>query len=166
LRSETDLTLQKAIDICRIAELSKQQMKLFGGETVQAGVSRIRHQSTGRPEERRRKESKRQESKQTPQGSTSNDADKEGGNCGSKHLEGHYPALGWRCNNCRKLNHYNKVCRSGRNISVVQQVETRDDYFYLESITASLDSLDSRNRKPREKSSEYVTLLIVGQEIN
>ena len=48
LRSETDLTLQKAIDICRIAELSKQQMKLFGGETVQAGVSRIRHQSTGR----------------------------------------------------------------------------------------------------------------------
>ena len=151
LRSETDLTLQKAIDICRIAELSKQQMKLFGGETVQAGVSRIRHQSTGRPEE---------------QASTSNDADKECGNCGSKHLEGHCSALGRRCNNCRKLNHFAKVCRSGRNINIVQQVETGDDHFYLESITASLDSVDSRNRKSREKSSEYVTLLIAGQEIS
>jgi len=141
-------------------------MKLFGGETVQAGVSRVRHQSTGRPEERRRKESKRQESKQTPQGSTSNDADKECGNCGSKHLEGHCPALGRRCNNCRKLNHFAKVCRSVRNINIARQVETGDDHFYLESITASLDSLDSWNRKSREKSSEYVTLLIVGQEIS
>ena len=122
-------------------------MKLFGGETVQAGVSRVRHQSTGRPEERRRKELKRQESKQTPQGSTSNDAGKECGNCGSKHLEGHCPALGRRCNNCRKLNHFAEVCRSGRNINIVQQVETGDDHFYLESITASLHSLDSQNRK-------------------
>ena len=80
-------------------------MKLFGGETVQAGVSQVRHQSTGHPKERRRKESKHQESKQTAQGSTSNDADKECGNCGSKHLEGHCPALGRRCNNCRKLNY-------------------------------------------------------------
>ena len=87
-------------------------------------------------------------------------------NCGSKHLEGHCPALSRRCNNCRKLNHYAKVCRSGRNISIVQQVETGDDHFYLESITASLDSLDSRNRKSREKSSEYVTLLIVEPEIS
>ena len=141
-------------------------MKLFGGETVQAGVSRIRHQSTGRPEERRRKESKCQESKQTPQGSTSNDADIECGNCGSNPLEGHCPALARRCKNCRKLNHFAKVGRSGRNINIVQQVETGDDHFYLESITASLDSVDSRNRKSREKSSEYVTLFIVGQEIS
>mgnify|MGYP000754315237 CR=1 FL=1 len=119
LRSETDLTLQKAIDMCRIAELSKQHMKIFGEETVQASVSRVRHQSTGRPEEQRRKESKRQESKQTPQGSTSNDADKECRNCGSKHLEGHCPALGRGCNNCRKLNHYAKGCHSGRNIKIV-----------------------------------------------
>ena len=162
LRSETDLTLQKAIDICRIVQLSKQQMKLFGGETVQAGVSRVRHQSTSRPEEQRRKQSKHQKSKQTPQGSTSNNADKECGNCGSKHPEGRCRAFGKRCNNWKKLNHYAKVCRSG--INLVQQVETGDDHFCLESIKASLDSLDSRSRKSREKSSEYVTLLIDGQE--
>ena len=67
---------------------------------------------------------------------------------------------------CRKLNRCAKVCRSGRNINNVQQVETGDDHFYLESIMASLDSLDSWNWKSREKSSEYVTLLIVGQEIS
>ena len=132
------------MNICRIAKLSKQQMKLFGEETVQPG--RVKHQSTSRPKEQRRQQSKHQESKQTPQGSTSTNANKECGNCGSKHPEGCCPAFGRRCNNCKRLNHYTKVCRSGRNINLVQQVETRDDHFYLESIMASLKRLDSWNR--------------------
>ena len=102
----------------------------------------------------------------TSQGSTSNNADKECGNLGTKRPEGLCPAFDRGCNNCKKLNHYPKVCRSGRNINLVQQVEAGDDHFYLESITASLVSLDSRNRKSREKSSEYVALLIVGQDIS
>ena len=51
LRSEIELSFQKAIDMCRIAELSKQQMKLFGGETDQASVSQVTQQSTSQPKQ-------------------------------------------------------------------------------------------------------------------
>ena len=93
----------------------------------------------------------------------SNDADKECGNNGSKHLEGHCPALGRRCNNCRKLNHFAKVCRSRRNINKLK----------LETIISILKAsrrlsivLTAGTGCHKKKSSEYVTLLIVGQEIS
>ena len=66
--SERVRSLNQYITWCQKRDLSKQQIqderdqRAERNSIVQAGVSRVRRQSTGRPEERRPKESKRQES--------------------------------------------------------------------------------------------------------
>ncbi len=45
------------------------------------------------------------------------------GNCGQQHAAKSCPAYGKTCNNCHKLVHFAKLCRSGRYRQTVREVE-------------------------------------------
>ena len=52
-------------------------------------------------------------------------------------------------NNCKKLNHYAKICRSSKNVNIVQQEETVSDYLFF----VTIESIDSQNRKSQRETT-------------
>ncbi|KAK3749625.1 hypothetical protein QZH41_012963, partial [Actinostola sp. cb2023] len=52
------------------------------------------------------------------------------GNCGSNHPKGQCPAYGKKCNKCKRLNHYGKMCRSSKNVNSIQQDEDARSGFW------------------------------------
>jgi hypothetical protein len=90
LLREPDLTLQKALQICRAAEATKEQIKSLRGEIpFQPTVDVVKS----------RGESKTQCK-----------------NCGMQHAPRSCPAFGKKCNKCNKINHFAKVCRQTGNV--------------------------------------------------
>lgn len=107
LLRESDLTLDKTLDICRAAEHSKQQMKTMS-ETHIANIDVVQCKSTRNPTR--------------PTDATRTQANyqrKPCGNCGSFHRPRSCPAYGKHCDNCSRLGHFAKCCRS------TQRHETR-----------------------------------------
>jgi len=92
LLREPDLSLSKAVDLCRAAEATKAQMRSIISDTTSpsASVSLVR------------------ESKSVKTENTASNCSK----CGSKHSPKMCPAFGKQCNACGKLNHFSKVCRT------------------------------------------------------
>ena len=113
LLRESDLTLKKAIDICRAQEMSTKQLKSLKGSEEQA-VAAIR-KSTSSKKFSSSKNTKRTEN-QRPE-STSGKSCR---NCGRKHMIGECPAYGKTCNSCHKKNHFEKYCFSKQNKSAMK----------------------------------------------
>nr|XP_022295054.1 uncharacterized protein K02A2.6-like [Crassostrea virginica] len=113
LLRESDLTLKKAIDICRAQEMSTKQLKSLKGSEEQA-VAAIR-KSTSSKKFSSSKNTKRTEN-QRPESSSG----KSCRNCGRKHMIGECPAYGKTCNSCHKKNHFEKYCFSKQNKSAMK----------------------------------------------
>ena len=98
LLRETDLTLQKAIDICRAAETSSQQLKAMQSMSAEGNVDIV----------------KKKVFKNKPSKSAENQAVtlQICGKCGYKHEPRKCPAFGKVCKNCNKRNHFAKECKS------------------------------------------------------
>ena len=94
LLREADLTLKKAIDICRAAEVSREQVKsLTDSKSAEIGALH--------------------KTKQDKQNREYNHTRKFNcNNCGQQHAAKSCPAYGKSCNNCHKLGHFAKLCRS------------------------------------------------------
>jgi len=88
LLREPDLTLQKAMDMCRSSEATKERLKQI--QPASAAVAAFRKRPT--------------QGKQTEQQSCRN--------CGKNHQRGQCPAYGKTCTYCGKLNHFSKYCFS------------------------------------------------------
>lgn len=104
LLRETDLTLQKAIDICRASETATQQMKAM--QSSSAGAT------SGNVDFVRRKTEKSKPMKNTDSKSTASQNKQKCGKCGYKHEPRKCPAFGKICHNCKKKNHFSKLCKS------------------------------------------------------
>jgi len=91
LLRESDLTLQKALDVCRAAEATKSQMKSItcNSSDTAAVNNHMQHRTT-----------------------TTDVSDRKCGNCGGTHPPRSCPAFGKLSNKCHKPNHWSKCCRS------------------------------------------------------
>ena len=89
LLRESDLSLTKAIDLCRAAEATQQQLRAIkAGTDITSAVQTVSSIST------------------------SAQVHKNCGNCGGQHAHKPCPAHGKACRNCGKLNHFASCCRS------------------------------------------------------
>ena len=107
----SDLTLERAIEVARVDEVSVQQLKEMTDVTEQ-GVYAVKKKNW------RHKDSK------------SNAATHTCGRCGRQHGDAHCPAMGKVCRKCNAKNHFEKMCRTKKKVtnrSHKQRVNTVDD---------------------------------------
>ena len=129
LLREADLTLQKALDVCRAAEATKQQIKSISADS--AAINLVRGQTHAH-------DSKQQST--TP-------CDRKCGNCGGTHPPKSCPAFGKLCNTCHKPNHWAKCCRSAKSKFNPQSAQrhrsksrTRQSLHSVGEVQQSIDS--------------------------
>ena len=104
LLKEADLTLEKAVDMCRADEITASQIKTLAQPAQpELGLQLLKNNSKFTT---RRKQ--------------------ECGWCGETHPQGQCPAFGKYCDKCGKRNHFAKVCRSAMQ-KKCQNVQTIDD---------------------------------------
>ena len=129
LLKESELTLQKALDICRANEATTSQLKTLSShatnkESVEQEVLAIQKHRTSAPQRSRHEATEPQRSQ----------CDK----CGTRHQRHQKcPAYGMECYNCGRKNHFSKVCRSQprekqhRNVYSIAHdtCETAEDLF-------------------------------------
>ena len=124
LLRETELTLQKAIDICRAAETSTQQMKVIQSTSSGATGSNV---DIVKKKIVKSKLVKNTDNK--PAGST---IKQKCGKCGYKHEPRKCPAFGKLCHNCKKKNHFSTVCKN-KKMHELQENDYDSDIF-LDSV--------------------------------
>ncbi len=116
LLKEPNLTLSQAIDICRVSETTKSQLKTFENEPSNDTTPTIEHEINN---------IKRIEY---------TDRRSKCGKCGNDHHpRQRCPATGAQCHKCGKPNHFARVCRSqnttqrgDRKIQVIEDQEESD----------------------------------------
>ena len=114
LLQEADLTLEKAVDICRAAETSTQQLKAMQGMLAEGNVDIVR-KKVFKNKPRNRAENKTVTSQIS-------------GKCGYKHDPRKCPAFDKICKNCNKRNHFAKKCKSKKMLEV-QESDNDSDIF-------------------------------------
>lgn len=122
LLREGDLTLEKCVDICKVAELAEAQIKTIGDNcAVQSICNNGKQGATrfSRPNyQRDTTEDSKMVNETRPTGS---DWVKSCRRCGSTHQVRQCPAFNLQCTTCKKKGHYAKMCRSNRSkVSSVQ----------------------------------------------
>ena len=158
LLREADLPLIKAIDICRASEASSRELKEFNDDNDKS-IHALQTSKFNWPSmsPNPRWYSKQQQSTQQ---STYGYVQRKCGNCGGEHssYQKTCPAFGKLCNNCRKENHFARVCRSKPMIANKQtfQVERLDetDDFFIGTVQNSSDDDWTENIMINNKSIE------------
>ena len=131
LLRDPELTLTKAVDTCRTAELSKSRLKsivesqtaqfVSAVETPQSSQYDQAQQNHPKSESRNYKPDRR---RPNPSNSRTTELDAaECPNCGIKHEPRKCPAYGQECRKCHKRNHYARKCRMSQRSSRVNTLE-------------------------------------------
>ena len=107
LLREHDLTLDKAINICRSTEESKKHLKSMSEEKADPKV----HAVKPTPADSEEKSS-------MPHGKIDR--------CWKCGLQHSCPARGRKCHKCHRMNHFVKLCRSGQVSTIGKDEETSD----------------------------------------
>ena len=134
LLRESELTLDKALDICHAAEASKVQLNVLVTENPQShDVNFLRKNKSVNIGKSYRQGIKPQEGspvahKQHTQFHQSSNC----GCCGSQHQQRKCPEYGVICSKCKGKNHFAKVCRGGKYTKKVytklrEHVDNSDD---------------------------------------
>lgn len=163
LLRDSELTLAKAISICRIHEMTEENSRTLA--TQATSVDAIR------PVSNRKYQSKPQSLSQTITKCN---------NCGSSHAAKREkcPAFGQQCHNCKKLNHYKKYCKSKphsqnnsykktfrqsvHEVAVEQPTACEDETFYVDGLKVD-NCVDCVNSHANEKDEGFVTIYINGR---
>ncbi len=127
LLRESDLTLQKALDICRAAEATKEQVQAMNKEAMKVPIGAVRgtqKQRRNEPDTMPNLSSRIHDS-----GKSSKTRQAACKYCGGFHPPRQCPAYGKMCSACHKRNHLAKVClQSAKQIRQVEfQVEDADE---------------------------------------
>lgn len=108
LLRESNLTLEKAIDLCRAAETTKAQIQAMttrGQERATHAVNNIKGKDI---------QQWKQGPRQQAQSFNNKGKDQMCRKCGKSHPPRPCPAFGVSCQKCGKLNHYAKMCESAQ----------------------------------------------------
>jgi len=96
-----ELTLEKAIEICRSAEATRDRMQTMSDVKSASAIHSIRHDNSSPGTD--------------PHHSKSRVADDDSGgrcgNCGRSHEPKQCPAFDQKCSNCHRRGHFAKCCR-------------------------------------------------------
>ena len=135
LRAE-DLTLDRAISICRAEEQSKKNAQLISEEQAVHGLCFRTPKGRGKNLGRSSTRDKRKQVPTEDQAATVNyQCDK----CGLKHPRKQCPAYGKQCLNCGKHNHFAKFCKGKKKVQTLSQsVEPEqidDDVLFIDAVT-------------------------------
>jgi len=112
LLRDPDLTLQKALDICRAAEASRQQVRAMTAATdthAQTEVNIVKHFRPRTPHATKATGKRHSNSGNSDNASVVSSCRY----CGDSHARGKCPAYGKFCANCRGRNHFAAVCQGG-----------------------------------------------------
>ena len=109
LLRECDLTLERAVDICRAAETAKAQVQAMTTTAVQERAVHVVERSKGKSNQQWYKGQKHQD-----QSNNKSAKDQRCRKCGKFHQPKQCPAFGVSCRKCGKLNHYAKMCESAK----------------------------------------------------
>ena len=107
LLREDNLNLANAVKICQAAEATQRQITTLGNDALDTHNSSVHYCKTkGRGQYKPRKQPN-----EAQRAATTHDKQK-CGNCGTTHPPRKCGAYNKACNNCGKLGHFSKVCRS------------------------------------------------------
>ncbi|XP_053376974.1 uncharacterized protein K02A2.6-like [Mercenaria mercenaria] len=129
------LTLAKAVDICQTVEYAQEQMNNMQESSSIYFVRKTTHKK----EESRKRDIK---CKGGSRKSTENKPDvahKSCQNCGQFHGDKQCKAKGVQCRNCKKWNHYARVCRSKR-VNEVRADDSSED-IYIDTVISAVDKM-------------------------
>ena len=156
LLQQPDLTLQKATEIIKAIEGSKQHVKTIGSEHSLNEV--------------RCKTQKKQVAKQQHKLKQA-DNSKECTKCGRKHTQGQCPAYGKKCLKCQKRNHFAIMCRSRKTVHAMDN-SGESDSSETETVGAHfIGSVHSSNTKDEalllgKQNCEIKFKLDTGAQVN
>ena len=120
LQLEEQLTLERAIEICRTREQVKSQM---AAQSASSSLDFVKKNAQRRPH--------KEKSKKNPSASSEKCR-----NCGIDHAGRDCPAKGKKCLKCKKTGHFRAVCRSKQKATneVEEDVAADETSFYLGAI--------------------------------
>ena len=146
-----DLSLQKAISVCRVDAESRKSSKYIAETSGEVFGLR----SSNKPHRFRREVTK--DTKKFTEGPR-----RPCGICGLVHNRKQCPAYGKRCHKCNKLNHFSKYCRSSnRTTDAIEQCEDPTDSDDAESLF--IDAI--KNDTELTLSDCYTTLQVEGSAV-
>lgn len=156
---EQDLTLERAVAVCRNKEATSQYAENMG-HAVGANVSKNFKQSSEVTVHAVQKQGKNKppfvKNKAQPKKT------KECQNCGREHAPKNCPAYGKQCNACRKFNHFARCCRSKKTgqVSRTDSVITTDGNPLVEAGLFAFEVTEARSEEL------YVTAQLNGTEVS
>ena len=129
LLRETDLSLQKATDICRASEASKSQVKtMSAASSAESNVDAVKKKVGFKKKSRQNRQAsdtwKTKESKEKPKLQCSK--------CGICHEPKKCPAYGKECYRCNMRNHFSNVCFN-KAVETLEESDS-DSEIYIESV--------------------------------
>ena len=136
LLRESDLTLTKAIDICKAAEQTDDHVKLLTQHARAMEVNEIKKSSSKQTVKKKTskhrnmdiEDNTKKEVQRRAESTSSNDQGYRGdkincSRCGFTHARKRCPAYGKQCRKCHKLNHFAKVCKN----NIVAAIDSKQD---------------------------------------
>ena len=146
LLREADLTLKKAIDICRAAEVSREQVKSLTDRNS-ADIDAL-HKTKQDSRRSNLREDFRDQQNREYNHTRKNNCN----NCGQQHAAKSCPAYGKSCNNCHKLGHFAKLCRSTnrqRQREPIRDLECEENQYEHED---GIDTIETTSTSIEKKS--------------
>ena len=119
LLRESNLELNKTVEICRIVEVTRSQAHVIQNNSAVNPDYKV-------GESRRQSSNNKKSQKESPE------LIKKCKFCSFSHKRGSFPAYGKLCNNCKKKNHFAKRC----NVKTVNNVHKHQDSFESDEIEA------------------------------
>ena len=147
LRKGAGMTLEKAVEINRIEEVTRRQMLLLKNEK---DVDYINKRSWKQSSKATKSETKKDKDEKV---STRNIQNKKCSYCGKQHKPRSCPAYGQICRKCKKKNHWASCCRS-KSINEATKENYDDDDFLIEQVT-----IDERRQQERNKQTEAFAVI-------
>ncbi|XP_055923520.1 uncharacterized protein K02A2.6-like [Eupeodes corollae] len=186
LLKTSELTLEKAVDTCRVAEMTGVQSKIMQGEAVSgrtaSAVDAIGKEGGSRNKaEYHPKSSKNSVPSNFRCKENAQQLEKWGEGrgqfskikctfCSYTHLKGKCPAYGKKCAACGKVNHFASMCRKQKLVSDVAVLQEDDDYDSDELFIDAIKSYKSKNtcwtKSLTVENTEVIFKLDTGSQVN
>lgn len=163
LLREPDLSLTKALQICRAAEATAEQMKMIRGDDTTT-INSLKSEKYS--------SSRRNNNEHT--GSSDRSTCRK---CGTRHPPKQCPAFGKICFKCQKENHFGKLCRSSSRLTVRDKMQDRSAHSPAGSAINSLErditdfdigevKINSCSKDQDHKNSWWKEIVINGKKVS
>ena len=139
LLRESDLTLNRAIDMCRASEQATCQLRELDHDSEV--VQYTKHNKSNH------KNNKAQNEKKSRGSNVTNCQ-----YCGRSHKKGQCPAFGKKCNKCKQIGHFGKMCATRSKSQELNMCEENSE---------NSDSAYTIHSRPHSNTKQYFTVLQV-----